>query len=84
MEIERRQITLENILTELGMVKALDEMNLSKVTKLEEHVRVQNGRISKVENWQTFLQGALTVLIILVLPIAFQISQRIITNLGFK
>ena len=84
MEIERRQITLENILTELGMVKALDEMNLSKVTKLEEHVRAQNGRISKVENWQTFLQGALTVLIILVLPIAFQISQRIITNLGFK
>jgi len=59
---ERRQSALEHVLLVLGEVKQVGLQNKENIYNLVEQVKIQNGRVTKVERNQEFTKGALWVI----------------------
>lgn len=76
MSEERRVASLEIVLTELGAIRELSSATKQTVEKLDIKVGIQNGRISKIERWQAFLQGCGVVIVLLILPIVVQFFSK--------
>jgi hypothetical protein len=43
------------------------------VDDIHDRVVIQNGRVSKLERWQAFTQGAVAILLVLIVPIVIRI-----------
>lgn len=50
----------------------------AKVTKIDDKVAVQNGRVTKLENKDSFNKGGLAILTVLVLPIGFIVLSNLL------
>jgi hypothetical protein len=48
--------------------------------EIKEQTTKTNGRVNKLERWQSFMMGGLAILTILVLPILFIIVSAIISS----
>lgn len=66
---ERRLHSMETVLVTLGELKAHSDDIKKTVSSLNERVGIQNGRVGKMEKWQSYIQGGMTIIILLVLPI---------------
>lgn len=69
MDSERRGHSMESVLVTLGELKAIATHTKEEVDKLSAKVGIQNGRVTKLERWQSYTHGAIMVIILLVLPI---------------
>ena len=49
-----------------------------QLNRIETQTSKTNGRVTKLEQWQAYVLGATAVLIVLVLPVAFQILKTYI------
>ena len=49
------------------ILEKLDTID-GKTSEIKTHVQRTNGRVSKLENWRSYTIGAVTVLILMVLP----------------
>ena len=78
MSEERRTSNIEMVLVELGTIKQLAFDTRDTVTKLDLKVGVQNGRIGKVERWQSFLQGCGLIVVLLIIPIVVQFFSKML------
>lgn len=81
MSEERRKVSLETIFLELGSIKQLSTNVNDGLNKLNEKVAIQNGRIGKLEQRQSFYQGAIALFTIFNLPIIFYFIKQIFTIL---
>ena len=70
---ERRNMSLEAILVAVGEIKSIAHINNETLIKLDGRVATQNGRVAKLERWQAYTQGAVTVLILMVVPVIIKI-----------
>lgn len=66
---ERRTNSMETILVALGELKSHSTHIKEKVDSLDVRVGIQNGKVSKLERWQAFMQGAIMILTVMVVPI---------------
>lgn len=69
MDGERRGHSLEVVLVSLGRLEEQSKHIHETVCSLNERVGIQNGKVGKLERWQAYIQGSLTILILLVVPI---------------
>ena len=83
MNEERRQNTLDNVLTGLGELKAIADSTSRQVSEINARVAIQNGRVSKLEEWKNKAQGSLNVIIVLMLPVGLYIAYEVIKRLHF-
>ena len=51
-----------------------------KIDDIRKKVTIQNGRVGKLEKWQAFTQGAVTVLLVLVVPIFLQVVHGFVNQ----
>ena len=49
-----------------------------KVDSIEAQTKITTNRVSNLENWKFYLSGAIAILTIIVLPIAFMIFNNLI------
>ena len=70
MTDERRQASIENVLIEIGHIKGIGERNASWLQDIDSKLTVQNSRVGKLEVWRSFIIGALTIVNIIIVPIA--------------
>lgn len=70
---ERRTHTIDNVLISIGEVKQISDYTHNEVRDLVVKVGIQNGRVTKLENWHTFMRGAISILVLLILPIAISV-----------
>ena len=70
MTDERRQASIENVLVEIGHIKGIAERNASWLQDIDTKITIQNSRVGKLEGWRSFVIGALTIVNIIVIPIA--------------
>ena len=77
---KRRQSSIDAILLAQGEVKQILADMKEKVESLNERVGIQNGKMSKMEQWQSFIRGALSILIPVVtligIPVVLEIFRR--------
>jgi len=66
---ERRTASVETVLVTLGELKNHAEHIKAKVDSLDIRVGIQNGKVGRLERWQSFIQGSLAIIILLVIPI---------------
>lgn len=66
---ERRSNSIEMVLISLGKLEQSATDIKETVDKLDTKVGIQNGKVGKLEKWQALIQGAVGVLILMVLPI---------------
>lgn len=71
-EGDRRQGNIETLLVEMGKLQSITESTNRTVSELSIKVGIQNGRVGKLEKWQSFLYGIATVLTLLVVPLALK------------
>jgi len=69
MSEERRANSLEVVLVSLGRLEESNKNIKDTVVSLDGRVAIQNGKVSKIERWQSFIQGSLAILILMVVPI---------------
>jgi hypothetical protein len=69
MEGERRANSLEAVLVSMGHLEEQNKHIHETVCSLNERVGLQNGRVGKLEKWHSYLQGSITILILMVVPI---------------
>lgn len=81
-EGERRQGNIELLLVEMGKLQAVTESTNKTVYELSEKVGIQNGRVGKLEKWQSFLYGIATILTLLVVPLALRYFPNMIELLS--
>jgi len=81
-EGERRQGNIELLLVEMGKLQAVTESTNKTVYELSEKVGIQNGRVGKLEKWQSFLYGIATILTLVVIPLALKYFQTMIEVLA--
>lgn len=79
MNEERRTASLEQVLVELGKISQLSSDTRATMADLSLRVGIQNGRVSKIERWQAFLQGCGAITVLLVLPVVVQFFSRAFT-----
>jgi hypothetical protein len=77
---ERRQNTIDHLLTELGHVKQIGSDNSRILGELNVKVGIQNGRVGKLERWQAFMQGGMALMVLLVLPIALYLAKQLLAS----
>jgi len=78
-----------DVLTEKATASIIDRNSVhDSLTSLNrtlnevlEQTKKTNGRVSKLENWRSYMLGALAALTALVLPIVFMIASEIISHL---
>ena len=75
---ERRSNSVEMVLIEIGKLQAMTSNTHDQVSALNVKVGIQNNRLSKVENWKSFMFGMGFVLSMVVLPIALKVIPEII------
>lgn len=66
---ERHQSSIEHLLVEMGIVKNETQNSAQKIDALVKQVTQQNTRVGKLERWQSYITGGLTILAVLVVPI---------------
>lgn len=80
MQEERREKTIDSVLTQMGELKGLISGLTTGITELNVRVGIQNGRVGKLENWRTgyaFVFGVIiTVLMFFKEPILGVFSDR--------
>ena len=76
MPEERRNSSIEMMIMEIGELKQLSTDNGKILKELSERVGIQNGRVFKIEKWQAFIQGAITILVLLVAPVFLQFASK--------
>lgn len=81
-EGERRQGNIELLLVEMGKLQAVTDSTNKTVSELSEKVGIQNGRVGKLEKWQSFLYGIATILTLLVVPLALRYFPNMIELLS--
>ncbi len=81
-EGESRQGNIELLLVEMGKLQAVTESTNKTVYELSEKVGIQNGRVGKLEKWQSFLYGIATILTLVVIPLALKYFQTMIEVLA--
>jgi len=59
---ERRQSSIESVLLAIGEIKQVGLQNKENIVNLVEQVKIQNGRVTRVERNQEFTKGALWVI----------------------
>lgn len=69
---ERRNNSLDRLLVEIGGLKEMCKTTHETVSSLNTRVGIQNGRVGKLEKWQSYLMGMGTILVLLVVPIALK------------
>lgn len=69
MNEERRGRTTETILVSLGRLEETVAHIKQTAEKLDVKVGIQNGKVGRIELWQSRIQGILFVVLILVVPI---------------
>lgn len=77
-EGERRQGNIELLLIEMGKLQVMTESTNKTVSELSIKVGIQNGRVGKLEKWQSFLYGIATILTLLVVPLALKYFPSLI------
>lgn len=78
---ERRNNSLDRLLVEMGSIKEMCKTTHETVESLNNRVGIQNGRVGKLEKWQSYLMGMGTILILLVVPIALKAWPVIMKSL---
>ena len=73
MNEERRANSIEAVLISLGRLETSSEHIKSEVSNLNQRVGVQNGKVGRLERWQAYTQGAVTILIVMMLPIVINV-----------
>lgn len=81
---ERRQSNIEALLVEMGSLKEITRSTNSKVAELSEKVGIQNGRVGKLERWQSFLYGVSAILTLTIIPIAIRYFPDFISYILHK
>ena len=81
-EGERRQGNIELLLIEMGKLQVMTESTNKTVSELSIKVGIQNGRVGKLEKWQSFLYGIATILTLLVIPLALKYFPSLIELLS--
>lgn len=81
-EGERRQGNIELLLIEMGKLQVMTESTNKTVSELSIKVGIQNGRVGKLEKWQSFLYGIATILTLLVVPLALKYFPSLIELLS--
>ena len=82
-EVERRATNVEAILVTLGGIKQLGESTHETVNQLNAKVGIQNGRIGKLEQQQSFYKGATWIFVVINVPILLYIVQELISHVKF-
>jgi hypothetical protein len=80
---ERRASNIEAILVTLGGIKQLGESTHEAVNQLNTKVGIQNGRIGKLEQQQSFYRGAIWIFVIINVPILLYIIKELISHVKF-
>lgn len=75
MDNERRSNSLEIMLVSLGRLEEQSKHIHETVCSLNERVGIQNGKVGKLERWQSYIQGALAILILLVIPVVINFAS---------
>lgn len=81
---ERRAASIEAVLITLGEIKNSATGTAKDVSDLKERVGIQNGRVGKIEKWQSFIQGALAIIGIVVLPVAYKVLVAILGGFNWS
>jgi len=55
----------------------------AKIDDIDDKVTIQNSRVSKLERWQAFTQGAVAIIAMLMVPVAIRIMHDILKS-GLK
>lgn len=71
---ERRGATIEHLLESMGEIKQIGKQNSDSLRELNEKVAIQNGRVGKLENWRSYMLGAVAVLSTMMLSIMVPVS----------
>lgn len=66
---ERRQNSLETVLVSLGRLEESNAHIHETVCDLKERVGIQNGKVGKLERWQSYTQGCVMILVVMIVPI---------------
>lgn len=69
MESDRRSSSIEAVLVSLGKLEEASGTIKATVIDLNTRVGIQNGKVAKLEKWQSFIQGAIAILILMIVPI---------------
>lgn len=80
---ERRKSNIETVLIELGAIKQMTADTKDKVSNLDIKVGIQNGRIGKLEIQQSFWKGAISLFILINLPVLLYVVKEMISHLRF-
>lgn len=80
---ERRKSSIEVVLIELGAIKQMTADTKEKVTNLDVKVGIQNGRIGKLELQQSFWKGAISLFILINLPVLMYVIKEIVSHIKF-
>ena len=75
---ERRSANVELLLIESGKLHEIAKNTQKTVDELSIKVGIQNGRVGKLEKWQSFLYGIAVVLTLLVIPLALKYFPSLI------
>lgn len=62
------------------IVKSLHEKmddHKTDLTEIKEQVKTTNGRVAKLELWQSSIKGVLAFIVIIILPMAFDFIKNI-------
>lgn len=72
MNEERRANSVETVLLKLGELSEASKDIKQTVSDLKDRVGIQNGRVGKLEKWQSFMQGVIAVLVLMVIPVVVE------------
>lgn len=77
---ERRQNSIDSILMLLGELKQLGENQTQIISALDQKVKIQNGRVKSLEMRNSFIAGAISLIVIVVIPIAIRVFSSWMAN----
>lgn len=74
---ERRNTSLEQMLIAMGKLEQITSDTNRTVSELSTKVGIQNGRVGNLEKWQAFIQGAVAIIIVLIIPVVLKVVTEI-------
>jgi hypothetical protein len=78
---ERRGNSIDRVLVEIGSLKEKCDRTNVTVESLNTRVGIQNGRVGKLEKWQSYLMGMGTILVLLVIPVVLKVWPLIMKSI---